>query len=182
LINRGHRYNHACQQAAKILDIMKTVLLFFVLTFSGVAQTTKEWNVKISLNVTADDEPIRNRIISYCSRELRSIKGITIVASTDEHTGYTLEIVAITSNGIVAVSGVVASPLRPWVKSLDEKVPDMGFRLIMKSNLTDAVMPLTHVLMMRNIDHLDELCKALIGDIDGGIFQTNRKLMEGVAK
>jgi len=71
------------------------VMLAFVVMFShaGVGQVSfpEKWSGRVSVEVQADVEQLRNDITSYVDRELRSLGDVSV---TDSEPTYVLEIIA----------------------------------------------------------------------------------------
>ena len=142
------------------------------------AQTSPTpWHVTISIEVGAD-EPLKARITSYLTRELRSIPGITI---GDTHVDYGIEVVAVSTPNLIALSVVKTEPYEAFIKVLKDKITDQQSKLYL-DQMRNAVNVVGHGIRTTPVEKLDQTCKDLIADFDGGLLESNRKVWDQYQK
>jgi len=133
--------------------------------------------VTISIDVSAD-EPLKARITSYLTRELRSIPGITI---SDSDVSYSIEVVAVSTPNLIALSVVKTEPYRAFIKVLKDKITDQQSKVYL-NQMGNAVNIVGHGVRTTSVDELAQTCKEIIAEFDGGLLESNRKIWEQYQK
>lgn len=133
-------------------------------------------NHRVQLNVSASDS-IKSEVISYISRELRSLGDINIVA---DDPWFTISVVGLPLGGGnnttgYALSVIVERPVRyrlvrdfyaKWLEERTLKLMDVTFQ-----NTTHL---LTHFVQLGPTGGLEDMCKKIVAEIDGSVFEKAR--------
>lgn len=162
--------------------------LFFI---SGHAQQQYKSAYKVTVEVASSDKDgIKNEVISYIGRELRSLKDITIVDSEpdaaisiialkvqNKHSGITTGYAL----SILATEPISESAARTLISQL-AKSDDVSTRPPLLTSLEEAIISLftkreeiKHHSLLTGPD-LKELCSDAVTKIDSKVFEEWRKI------
>ena len=155
---------------------LSTLLILFISVDSTYAQGKESKpTYRVSLDVSADDQ-IKRDIISYVSRELRTLSDIIIV---EKESRFRINIVALRlknkeSETGYALSITVTEKLdKHTVETYSNYCSIDGFKDFLRVFLNREEM-LEHFILVGS--DLKELCSNLVTGVDAGPFEVQRKV------
>lgn len=153
-------------------------LLVFVFAFCFVAASHADVHYRVKLNVSAT-ENIKGEVVSYLSRQLRQISDIDIV---DDDPTIIISVIALETRnkgGLstgYALSILVQRPIRyPQMREVLATKLDKGAMAVLDLAFVNSTAILSHFIQTGGSDELESLCRKIIADIDGNVFENERK-------
>ena len=145
------------------------------------AQTEQQsFSVRVQVSVSAKNEIVKSKIVSFISRELRSLGDVSV---TDHEPQYILLIVALeaefvsgTTTGDIALSTVLTKPLKESAqgKLLKKFLEYKGSEWIFVF-LEDQSLFLEHWVQTGGAKDLRSLCETLVTQIDLKYLEADRR-------
>ena len=150
-----------------------------------------EYSTTVKLNITADDEIIKNQLYSYINRELRSLGDVKVV---ENDPNWTIQIVALqVKNKLQVPTGIAASVViikrtyaidglsilfkHVYGINLQEQMKEKGVDLekVLKT-LTDNLSDIRgHWLHVGNTDDIQRICQRLVANFDAECLKKERE-------
>lgn len=164
------------------------ILASFVILVSpgGVVSAQAEqqsFSVRVQVVVQVDNESIKRKIVSYVSRELRSLGDVVV---TDHEPRYIIDILALEGafvsgkpTGTIALSTVLSEPLKETAqgKLLRQVLESKGWEWILVY-VKDDNLYVTHWVQSGDTKDLRSLCETLVAWMDSQQFETRRRIWQ----
>jgi hypothetical protein len=157
------------------------LFLFLASIFVTPLRAADKINCRVQFKISAA-ENIRGVVTSYLSRELRALGDIDIV---EDDPWFILSVIAVaTSNRAGNPTGYTFSVVveRPvlYRKMRDEfaKLLDEKMMKVMDISFDNTARIVSHFVQLGAVDELENLCKKVIADIDGNVFEPDRKISQ----
>jgi hypothetical protein len=160
--------------------VIGVVTTFLTVALSRDGRTTDQYESSIPVQVVISaPEGIRGEIMSYMTRELRSLPGVVV---TDQDPVFKISVVAVTINdplttyavSVVTESMLPARTIHALPILLASKLSKEDVDMIRKVPMYGAVA--SHELRTASPATLQALCRQEIAYIDGSSFEPFRKM------
>jgi hypothetical protein len=166
---------------------MRILIAAWLVVFSVVSASTQAADrtsrFKVSLEVNATDESLKDRVSSYMNRELRGLGDIEI---TESHPTYKISVIALAvslKNGHnvgYAISYVVTEPLESWqnlATDLNEKAQQLVKLITSESERLDD-----HKLLIGTDADLKQTVDDLVSNFDTKMLEPSRRAQRQLQK
>ncbi len=151
---------------------------------SGVVHAQAEqqnFSIRVQVSVKTKNETVKSKIVSYVSRELRSLGDVVV---TDHGPHFRLRIVAVevafvsgTPTGTIPLSTVLTMPLKitgPLI-TLKELLKGQYFQLLLIDSLEGQDMHVAHWVHTGATKDLRSMCETFVATIDSTYFEAVRR-------
>jgi hypothetical protein len=142
------------------------------------------WSARVQVEVSAPTNDLRDQLVSYITRNLRSLGDVEVV---DTNPTFKISIVSLSNtlmsgqSGGYTISTVILKPLDAtqvdlMLKSMDTPEVIVNMVSIMT---TDEVEFKDHLLNTGSVYQLPAMCQDLVTSLDSRVFENERKQYRG---
>lgn len=157
------------------------LMLLTAFFYAASIRAEDKFHYRVQLKVSASEND-RGEVTSFLTRELRRIGDIEVVENDPL---FVISVVALsTSNRSgnptgYTLSVVVEMPVRyRQVRDTFAKTFDADMMKVMDFSFDNTTRLLTHLVQVGGTDNLDTICKKIVANIDGDVFENQRKLVQ----